>query len=176
MPPNSLSQGAELPLQNQDGLLVAGIPNVFFNCWLQAPSIERLENLIRIQRDFAARQSAPKHVVVTLIDPKAGREMDPAARKRAQELGTSMAPLTAARLFVVLADGFYAAMVRTAISGVLLLSREVALYSVVTDVEAGVKWLEKSLESSPGLVDGARVRKALQDIIQTRSQWIAHKD
>jgi len=144
--------------------VVAGTRNVFVSCWVRSPTRERLDWLIATQRTFAAAQPG-RHAVISLIDPKTGREMDSATRKYAGELGATMDATTAARLFIVLADGFYAAMVRTAISGVLLFSKDSAPYHVATQHESGMQWLEKAMTDAHIGMDGVRVRALLHDVL-----------
>lgn len=144
-----------------NGLAIATCGPVFVNLFYAPPTVQRLDELVKYQRALVER--VPRHAVLSLVDPGVGREMGDDARRYARGLNDEMAPYTMGHCFVVLGSGFFAAMARSVIAGIQLLSRTKAPWRVTSDPVAGVAFIVELVNNhgAGALVD----EEALQDVV-----------
>lgn len=165
------AQAPGLELQASDGVITATAGLVFINCWAAAPTVARLDAAAERQRQFI--RMVGRHAVVTLVDPSTGREIDQAGRRRASEIGREMNPHSLARLFVVLADGFYAAVVRTVLTGVIVMDRGSSPYQVVSEFRAGATWLGDQFRRAGVPFDAMAYARVYQHVLDARADVAA---
>lgn len=132
---------AEEIFVQKDGLGCATSGRAFVNIWYAPPTAARLDVLFGHQRAYADRVG--RHVVLSIVDPRVGREMGDDARKRARVISAEFDDLVIAHCFVILGTGFFSAMARSIVTGIQILSRPKNEWRVVADWrEAGPFFLQ----------------------------------
>lgn len=150
-----------------NGLALATCGRVFVNVFYAPPTLPRLEELYRHERALVDRVG--RHAVLSIIDPGVGKEMGDDARKRARAISLEMEPHTIGHAFIVLGNGFFAAMARSIIAGIQLVSRTKAPWRVTSDPQDGVAFIVDLVraEGERGLaVDDAELRSIVDRVLQ----------
>jgi hypothetical protein len=133
-----------------DGVGVASCGPVFLTQFYGAPTVAKLNRLYEVQRPI---MTAQRYAVMTIIDPRVGKDIDGDARHRAKQISNEMEPHTMAMAFVVLGTGFFASMVRSVVAGVQLFSNQRSPWKVVADVNAGVEFVRSIVITEGKAVD-----------------------
>jgi hypothetical protein len=153
----------ELFLQD-DAIAIASCGPLFINVFYGPATVARIEELGRHQRDHVKRMR--RHAVLSLIDPGVGKEMGDDARKAARALSDEMVPHVAAHCFVVLGTGFFAALARSVIAGVQLLTRSKGPWRVTSDATEGLAFLAGILRSEGISVDEVAATALVERMLQ----------
>jgi hypothetical protein len=160
--------GHEILIQD-NGLGAALCGPVFINIWYGPPTVARLDELATVQRRVMTRE---RHLVISFIDPRVGREMSDEARRRARDMTDEMAPHTIAHCLIVLESGFFALMARTVITGIYVLSRQRRPWKVFDDVDDGLAWSLERLTDAGKQVDVDELRRCT-DALGARHKQIS---
>jgi hypothetical protein len=147
-----------------NGLALATCGRVFVNAFYAPPTVARLEELHRHQRAMVDRVG--RHAVLSVIDPGVGKEMGDDARKRARAISLDMEPFTVGHSFIVLGNGFFAAMARSIIAGIQLVSRTKAPWRVTSDANDGITFIVDQVRQDGGTVDEAALRAIVERVIR----------
>lgn len=139
-----------------DGHALATCGCIFVNVFYAPPTVARLDELHAYQLKLLER--VKRHAVVTIIDPGVGKEMADDARKRARVIATEMEPFTIGQSFIVLGSGFFAAMTRSVIAGIQLVSRARAPWRVTSDHNDAVSFIAELVRAEGHSVDEAALR------------------
>jgi hypothetical protein len=123
---------------------------VFLTQFYGAPTVTRLNQLYEVQKPIMTRQ---RYAVMSIIDPRVGKDIDGDARHRAKQISNEMEPHTIAMAFVVLGTGFFASMVRSVVAGVQLFSNQKSPWKVMADVNTGVDFVRGIVASEGKAVD-----------------------
>ncbi len=147
-----------------DGELgVARCGPVIVNIFYTAPTVPVLDRVGEVERTAF---DGARHVVLSIIDPRVGREMGRDARHRAKQLGEEMEALTIANCFLVLGSGFFAALARSVIASVQLLTRTRTAWKVLSTRDEAVAYVAGILAAEDKTVDGEALAAAI-DVLQT---------
>jgi hypothetical protein len=125
------------------------------------PTVERIDKIGVVQR---REMTKAKHAVVTIIDPRVGKEMSSEARHQAKKLSNEMEPHTLCMCFIVEGSGFFPAMVRSVVAGIQLLTNQKNPWKVVSGVDDGVKFLGTELAKRQLAFDTAELVAALEAV------------
>ena len=147
--------------QNQ-GLGLAMSGSVFINMLYGPPTVALLEEIIRVQRK---EMTHARHAILTIIDPRVGKEMPAAARQRAREISNEMEPHTMCNCFIVVGTGFFAAMVRSVVAGIQLFSKQKHPWKVTSGLDEAVPWLTELLATEGKAIDTDDLRAAATAIM-----------
>lgn len=147
--------------QNQGiGLALSG--SVFINMLYGPPTAALLDELVLVQRK---EMTTGRHAILTLIDPRVGKEMPAAARLRAKEISDEMEPYTMCNCFVVIGTGFFAAMVRSVVAGIQLFSSQKHPWKVTSGIDEALPWLTALVLAEKREIDASDLRAAVEVII-----------
>jgi hypothetical protein len=160
--------GEKYTIHCLDGELgIASCGPVFLTMFYGTPTVAKLNRLADVQRPIMVNE---RHVVMTIIDPRVGRDIDADARHRAKQISNEMAPHTIAMAFVVLGTGFFASMVRSVVAGIQLFSNQKAPWKVIGDVDSGLEFIRGSLAGEGKVVAVEALREAALRLIDANSK------
>jgi hypothetical protein len=156
---------SELFVQDR-GLALATCGRVFIDAFYAPPTVARLDELYRHERALVDRVG--RHAVLSIIDPGVGKEMGDDARKRARAISLEMEEHTIGHAFIVLGNGFFAAMARSIIAGIQLVSRTKAPWRVTSDANDGITFVADlaRAEVGPLALDEGALRDVVERVLQ----------
>ena len=148
-------------LQDED-LGIAKCGPVFITMLYAPPTVDRIERIAVVQR---LEMKTSKHAVLTIIDPRVGKEMHADARHHAKKVSNEMEPFTLCMSFVVIGTGFFAAMVRSVVAGIQLLTNQKHPWKVNSGLEEGVRFCLDQLAVNGKACDPAELQEAATAVI-----------
>ena len=137
-------------LHQDRGLGVARCGRVFLTQFYSSATVELLDLTLKLHTEHAR---AKPHVIFSILDPNASREMEKASRDKAGVVAKDMEPHTVASVFVVLGDGFAGAVARSVVAGVQLFTSPKHPWKVFGNIDDGVRWANEQLKSVGDVVD-----------------------
>ena len=140
---------------------MAFVEPVVINRLYAAPTVPRIEALAAYERKIVKARPGKKMAIVSIIDPLVGRDISAETRDHVKKVNAEMDPHTAMMLFIVLGEGFFAAMVRSVIAGIQLFTKRPYTWRVVSDLDEGLRWMPDELKRYEMTVDAAMLEAAV---------------
>jgi hypothetical protein len=133
---------------HEDGSLrLAGVEQLLFALWSDAPRIDQLQHLARAAREHLALIGERKQVLVNVMLAGTPNFSDEVRRESAA-LAKRFAARRIAVAHVILAPGFIGVAARAFISTLILVARPTAPTKVFDSLEAAATWLVPYLDGT----------------------------
>ncbi|MEW5854562.1 MAG: hypothetical protein AB2A00_37645 [Myxococcota bacterium] len=136
--------------ENQTGLCVAVLGNIFMNVWAGEVTVARLQRVLDLERGLV--RGTPDGICVLSVIRKPGRmaTLGDAEREFVGKFAVEMAPHTRASCYVIQGSGFWVATARTVIAGVQWLAPSRFPQNTVSSVDEAATWLSPHTRRSDG--------------------------
>jgi hypothetical protein len=140
---------------------------VLLTHWYAPPDVPSLQQLLATQARWLAESQA-KLGAVTVVDPSAGHLLSPEARRLAVQGQNAARDRVVAIASVVPGSGFRAAIVRSVITGVAVLSRLRAVEMAFSESRPASAWLATALRGHGTVLDEGLLLRAVEEILAAR--------
>lgn len=125
--------------QRDEALVCATWGSTFINHWHGPPTSHHLRELERVEAVHIAAHG--RIGVITLLDPRIGRQLSPEARKVANEVAGAADPYMDWHAFLVLGSGLFAALARSVITGITWMHGSKFPTQVFSEGEKAEEWI-----------------------------------
>lgn len=149
-------------LHRDDVLLLVSYRDLFVQCWTGAGTAEHVRKMIDVHRRFVDEHGRQATIALSHITSRGISPPDEATRALLPEHSRVVRGVRASAT-VIEADGFGAAMIRSIVSGLMLLGERETAHQVFSTPRAGLQFLSKHRDPAAGAmpldeVDGAYAR------------------
>lgn len=137
-------------LVERPSLMVGAHEDLLMCGWRGVGSLEDMKALNSAHEALAAKQPSGKVVEFSITTTAMVRPVSEDIRREINRRVTDLAPTYLAGAMVILGDGFGASVLRSVLSGALLLRRSSFPYKSFSSIDEATQWLAPTIRRSAG--------------------------